>query len=486
MKILFVASESSPYCTSGGLGGVVGTLPRALSRAGHEVKVCIPLYRQIDRARHGIESKGAHCVHMGKGEIWCGRAACDHGDGVEAWFVEHGEMFGRGGMYDEGGNAYPDNLGRFAYLSKAALQFCKDTDWIPDVVHAHDWPTAAAVVFRKTWDAWYSPLEKTATVLTIHNIGYQGTGEKGVLDFMGIGPEHFTPNKFEDYGRVNFLKAGIHFADAITTVSPTHAQEIRTPDGGKGLAMYLNDRGGDVFGILNGIDYRDFDSATDKLLPAHFTTDDLSGKAECKRALQERMGLWQDPARCLIGLVSRFVSGKGLDLVQGMMERALREMHVQVVFLGSGDPAFHAYLADLQARFPGQVANWIGYDEGLAHQIYAGSDLYLMPSGYEPCGLSQLYAMRYGSLPVVRRTGGLADTVWNYQEWDGGGTGFVFDEYRAESLYYTLGWAVSTYFDRRGHFVEMQKRAMAPTFSWERTVPEYERVYEHALSRVRG
>jgi starch synthase len=250
--------------------------------------------------------------------------------------------------------------------------------------------------------------------------------------------------------------------------------------------MYLNDRGGDLFGILNGIDYRDFDSTTDKFLPAHFSAEDLSGKAECKRALQERMGLWQDPSRCMIGLVSRFVSGKGLDLVQGMMERALTEMHVQAVFLGSGDPAFHQYLADLQARFPGRVANWIGYDEGLAHQIYAGSDLYLMPSGYEPCGLSQLYAMRYGSLPVVRRTGGLADTVWNYQEWDGGGDGFVFEEYRAESLYYTLGWAVSTFFDRKHHFAAMQRRAMQPTFSWERTVPEYEKVYEHALKRVRG
>ena len=486
MKILFVSSECSPYASCGGLGGVVGTLPKALSRAGHEVKICLPLYRQIDRGRFGIEAQGPHCVHMGTGEIWCGRAGCDHGDGVEAWFVEHAEMFGREGVYDGEGRPYNDNLGRFAFLSKAALQFCKDTGWIPDVIHAHDWPTAPAVVFRKTWDAWYSPLERTAMVLTIHNIGYQGTGDKGVLDFMGIGPEHYTADKFEDYGGVNFLKAGIHFADAITTVSPTHSWEIRTPEGGKGLAPYLNARGNDLFGILNGIDYRDYDPSTDRRIAACYDSKDLSRKAFCKAALQSRMGLWQDPNRCLIGFVSRFASGKGLDLIQGTLERALKEMHIQAVFLGSGDPRFHEYLADLQARYPGQIANWIGYDEDLAHQIYAGSDLYLMPSGYEPCGLSQLYAMRYGALPVARRTGGLTDTVWNYQEWDGGGTGFLFDDYRAESLYYTLGWAVSTYFDRRGHFETMQKRAMEPVFSWERAVPEYEKVYQHALSHVRG
>jgi len=485
MKILFVSSESHPYISTGGLAGVVGSLPKALSRAGHEVRIAIPLYARIDRVRHGIQPMHPLCVHMGTGEVWAALHQCDHGDGVKAIFVERDDMFGRPGIYDEKGHSYLDNLGRFAFLCKAALQACKDTGWIPDVVHSHDWQGAAAPALRKTWDAYLSPLAHTASVLTIHNLAYQGVGDKGVLQWMGIGPEHNTPDKFEDHGRVNFLKAGIHFADAITTVSPTYANEIRTPPGGQGLAMFLNDRRPDLFGILNGIDADLYDPSTDRNIPSTFSAENLDGRLACRRELQARLGLFQDDSRCIVAMVSRFAPGKGFDLIEAMLERAVRDMHVQFAFLGSGDPHVEWWLGEMQRKHPGIVGNWVGYHEDLAHVLYAGSDLYLMPSLFEPCGLSQMYAMRYGSLPVVRRTGGLADTVWNYQEWDGGGDGFVFDDYRPESLYYTLGWAVSTFFDRPQHFQAMRRRVMSRDFGWDASVARYEEVYRHALSKVR-
>jgi starch synthase len=486
MKILFVASESSPYVSTGGLAGVVGSLPNALARAGHDVRVCIPLYSRIDRARHAIAFRQTICVHMGGGEVWCGLHECEHGDGAKAWFIDHHAMFGRAGVYDEGGRAYDDNNGRFAFHGKAALQACKDTGWIPDILHAHDWQGAPSIAFRKTWDAYLSPLDKTACVLTLHNLAYQGQGERGVLDWMGMGPHLFVPEIFEDHGGVNLLKAGIHFADAVTTVSPTYAREIQGPIGGQGLHQALGRRTGDLFGILNGIDEVAYDPANDPHLPSRFSASHPDGREACRRELQRRMGLVEDDSRCILSIVSRLAPGKGLDLLEAAIERAMSQMHVQFVLVGSGDRHYEWWAGDLQRRFPGRVGNWIGYREDLAHLVYAGSDLYLMPSLFEPCGLSQMYAMRYGTLPVVRRTGGLADTVWNYQEWDGGGDGFVFDDYRAEAFYYTLGWAVSTFFDRRAHFDGMRRRVMSRDFSWDASVPRYEDAYRHALHRLRG
>jgi starch synthase len=486
MKILFVASESHPYVSTGGLAGVVGSLPKALARAGHEVKICIPLYAQIDRARFGIAYRQTLCIHMGGAEVWCGLHECDHGSQVGAWFIDHTEMFGRAGVYDESGRAYHDNNGRFAFQCKAALQACKDTGWIPDVLHAHDWQGAPSVVFRKTWDAWGSPLDRTACVLTLHNLAYQGQGERGVLSWMGMGPEQYVPDIFEDHGGVNLLKAGIHYADAITTVSPTYAREVQGSVGGQGLHEYLGKRSGDLFGILNGIDTDAYDPSDDRHLPQGFSADDLSGRRECRRALQRRLGMWEDDSRCIVSIVSRLAPGKGLDLIEPAIERAMRHMHLQFVLVGSGDPHYEWWVGDLQRRYPGRVGNWVGYREDLAHLTYAGSDLYLMPSLFEPCGLSQMYAMRYGTLPVVRRTGGLADTVWNYVESDAGGDGFVFDDYRVDSLFYTLGWAVSTYFDRHAHFETMRRRVMSRDFSWDASVPRYEDAYRHALKKVRG
>ena len=255
--------------------------------------------------------------------------------------------------------------------------------------------------------------------------------------------------------------------------------------GGKGLHEQLRKRSWDLFGILNGIDPELYDPRSDVFLPAQFSPDDLSGRAACRLELQRQMGLREEPDACIISVVSRLAPGKGFELIEPAMERAIGGMHVQFVLVGSGNPHYEWWVGDLQKRHPGRVGNWIGYREDLAHLVYAGSDLYLMPSLFEPCGLSQMYAMRYGTLPVVRRTGGLADTVWNYIEHDGGGDGFVFEDYRVDSLYYTLGWAVSTYFDRPDHFQTMRRRVMARDFSWEASARHYEDAYRHALAKVR-
>ncbi|MCB9495471.1 MAG: glycogen synthase [Fibrobacteria bacterium] len=486
MKILFIASESHPYVTTGGLAGVVGSLPKALARAGHSVRICIPLYGRINRAQFGIGFRQTLCVHMGTAEVWCGLYETDHAPGVETWFIDHSAMFGRPGIYDHNGHSFHDNNERFAFLSKAALQACKDLDWIPDVIHAHDWQAAPAAAFRKTWDAWGSPLSQTATVLTLHNLAYQGQGDAGVMRWMGLGPEHFTADKFEDHKGVNLLKGGIAFADAITTVSPTYAKEIQGPIGGQGLHQVLARRSSDLFGILNGIDEQHYDPSTDAAIARNFSSNDLSSRLECRRSLQKELGLHQDGSRCIVSIVSRIAPGKGFDLIEPVMERAIREMHIQFVMVGSGDRHYEWWVSDLQRRYPGLVGSWIGYREDLAHKVYAGSDLYLMPSQFEPCGLSQMYAMRYGTLPLVRKTGGLADTVWNYIERDGGGDGFVFNDYTPDSLHGTLGWALGTFFDRPAHFDQMRRRVMDRDFSWDASVPLYEMVYRHALRKIRA
>jgi len=298
--------------------------------------------------------------------------------------------------------------------------------------------------------------------------------------------ELFNSEVFEDGGKINLLKAGIHFADAITTVSPTHAHEILGPIGGQGLAPYLNQRRGDVSGILNGVDYEDWNPETDPHIPATYSRDDLSGKAICKAALQERFGLKFEPKTPVFGIVSRFASQKGFDLLQAVLPRALENMAMQLVVLGTGDPQTEAFFSDLARRFAGQVGVYVGFSVDLSHLIEAGSDFFLMPSIYEPCGLNQSYSMRYGTLPIVRATGGLDDTVHQYDEKTASGTGFKFWDIDASALYYCTGWAVSTWFDRPLHIEKLRRAAMAQEFSWSDSARQYVGVYEHAVRNRRS
>jgi starch synthase len=475
-RILFIASECTPLAQTGGLGDMVSGLSKALKGRGHDVRIVMPLYQSIDRAKHGITFSRSCCVHFGLGEeIWVGVFEGKLGN-VPIWFIDYARYFDRPYIYDDQEDSF-----RFGVLSKAALQVCKDTAWIPHVAHVHDWMTAMSAVFLKTWDRVLSPLSHTASVLTIHNIGYQGKFGPAVLPFYGLGGEYMQPDRLEDFGMINLLKAGIQYADAVTTVSPTYANEIRGPIGGMGLAPYLINRGDRVSGVLNGVDLEVWNPATDKYLPANFSVGNMAGKAVCKQALQERFGLPVDPKVPLFAIISRFAPQKGFDLIRGALPQALRDMIIQVVVLGTGDPFTENFFRWLHGAFPKAANAHIGFDAGLSHLMEAGADFFIMPSLYEPCGLNQMYSSLYGALPIVRATGGLDDTVENYEESAGTGTGFKFWEISGRALFYTLGWAVSTWYDRPHHYDAMQKRGMARDFSWGSSARQYEQVYEQAI-----
>ena len=481
MKIAMIAAECVPYAKTGGLADVVGALPQVLQKMGHEVIVVMPKYGFIDYQKFGLRlALGSLGVWMGNTLEWCAVHVASNG-GVPVYFIESDKYFAREGLYhDKAMNDYLDNPRRFAFLTRAGIQLCRDTAFAPDIVHVHDWHTALGPAYLKIWH-WNDPvLGGAASVLTIHNIGYQGVYPASDYDYLGLQPGNFTPDKFEDHGAVNFLKGGIVYADMVNTVSPTYAAETRTPGLGYGMAPYLNAKGDRYVGILNGVDYTEWNPATDRRLPANYSADDLRGKAVCKRELQRRMLLEENPDIPLVGVVSRFASQKGLDLLARAIEPIVNSMRVQFAVLGSGDPDLEAYYGPLPARYGGRVGSYIGYNNDLAHLIEAGADFFCMPSIYEPCGLNQMYSLKYGTLPIVRATGGLEDTVQQYNEATGEGTGFKFYEPSASAVYYTVGWAVSTYYDRRHHMAQMIQTAMAQDYSWERSADGYLSLYQRA------
>jgi starch synthase len=497
MKIVMIASECTPYVKTGGLADVVGALPKALKALGHDVIVVLPRYAVIDGMRYGMKPFLSPVgVWMGNVEEWCSIHIVDGKKGepdgisdetpksenVPVYFVESQKYFNRYGLYhDADFYDYLDNAQRFGFFSRAGLQLCKDIGFSPDVVHVHDWQTALASAYLKIWH-WNDPvLGKAASVLTLHNLAYQGVYPPEQLDYLGLQRGNFAPGKFEDHGRINFLKGGVVFADVVNTVSPGYARESRTPEGGYGLAPYLNDKGENYAGILNGCDYTEWNPAEDTSIPKPYSAQDLSGKVACKRLLQERFNLEVDENIPVVGVVSRLVAQKGLDLLAQAMPDILANMRVQFAVLGAGEKHLEALFGSLPASYPGQVGSFIGYNNELAHWIEAGSDFFVMPSLFEPCGLNQMYSLKYGTLPVVRATGGLDDTVQQYDESTGAGTGFKFWETSAKAVYYTIGWAVSTYYDRREHISKMIQAAMTQNYSWQISAEAYVKLYERAL-----
>jgi len=480
---MMAASECAPYAKTGGLADVVGALSAALQVLGHQVIVVMPKYRSIAVDEFDIQPfLGLMSVWMGDTEEWCAVHRTETPAGVGIYFVESGKYFNRDGLYHDAQlNDFWDNPRRFAFLSRAALQLCKELGYKADIVHAHDWQTALAAAYLKVWH-WDDPiLGGAASLLTIHNVGYQGVYDARHYDYIGLQWNNFTSDKFEDHGKINFLKGGIHYADMVNTVSPKYADETRTPEMAHGMAPYLNDKGENYIGILNGADYTQWNPEVDPLIPANYSREDLTGKKTCKLELQKQLSLIEDEHIPLLGVVSRLAHQKGLDILSGAIESILNNMNVQFVLLGSGEKDLERYFAHLPVRYPGRVGSFIGYDNELAHWIEAGADMFLMPSRYEPCGLNQIYSLKYGALPVVRATGGLDDTVEQYDESTGGGTGFKFYEASAHAIYYTVGWAVSTYYDRREHWDGMVKRAMEKNFSWENSAREYEKAYHRAI-----
>ncbi|MCK6550406.1 glycogen synthase GlgA, partial [Myxococcota bacterium] len=484
LRILFAASECAPLAKAGGLGDVVGALPKALAKEGHDVRILIPRYGflptyQADR------HLAPFAVPLGKGEAWSALFEMPlPGSNVPLYMLEHDALFGRSYIYDPPGSYAPDNAARFAFLSRGVFQIARLLDWTPDIIHVHDWPTAAVPIMLNTIER-RPPFLGTATVLTIHNIAHQPRFPRSDLDLFQLGDDVFRPDGLEDFGQVNVFKGGLYHSTMLTTVSPTYAQEIRTPSGGAGLDHVIRFRGHDLVGVLNGIDEDVWNPATDPMIAAHFDAKDLSGKAACKRALQRELKLDERPDVPLIGVVSRWNAQKGIDVIIEALEEILA-MDTQVVMLGAGDTAMEDYLRRRSHFGVDRFRAWVGHNERLAHEIEAGSDLFLMPSRFEPCGLNQMYSQRYGTLPIVRATGGLDDTVEQLDVARGTGTGFKFWELSRRTLADTVRWAVTVYRDHPEVFRATQARAMSKSFGWELAARAYDNVYRWALERRRG
>lgn len=482
-SILFVASECAPFAKAGGLGDVVGALPIALKRLGHDVRVVLPKYDSIKAAAQALP--GPLGVPLGMGEVWGGVFETKlPGADVPVYLLENHDLFSRGYLYDPPNGAARDNLARYTFLSRGALQLCKFLDWYPDVIHVHDWPSALIPAYLNTVEA-HGPLGRAASVLTIHNIAHPGKFPRDDYRVTQLPPSLFREDGFEDYGAVNVLKGGLYHATKLSAVSPTYAREIRTHEGGFGLDHVLRFRAADVVGILNGIDDEVWNPARDPHLPAHYDAENLEGKAACKRALQQELGLAQNPDVPLIGVVSRLGEQKGTDVIAAALHRILA-MGAQVVILGSGDGRAEHFFRGVSDSGTDMFRAWIGFHEPLSHRIEAASDLFLMPSRFEPCGLNQLYSQRYGTLPIVRATGGLADTVAPYDPRTGAGTGFSFSTLTEDALVEVVRWALDTYHRRREHFQRMQRQAMQKRMGWDVAAQEYVALYEWSIRQRRG
>jgi starch synthase len=489
LRILMVTSEAVPFAKTGGLADMVSALSEALAGLSLDVRVVMPRYYGIGKQE--LQAlPGPLGVPMGGNDEWVEvLTARLPGTTVPVYFLDHEGLFGRDGLYGSPTEPeYADNARRFALLSRGAFQVCRKLEWYPHVMHVHDWPAALVPVYLNSLER-RPPFHRTAGVLTIHNIGYQGIFVKDDIAHTGLPWEHFHRSGLEFYDGLNFLKSGIQNADLVTTVSPTYAREIQTPEYGHGMDGLLRHRAGDLYGVLNGIDYGTWNPETDPHLPKPFSASDTSGKGEAKLTLLRDMNLQEDTRMPLIGMVGRLVDQKGLPELcapgYGTLPGICRDMHVQVVILGTGQPWFERMLSRLGEAMP-NLAVRIAFHEGLAHRIEGGSDFFLMPSRYEPCGLNQLYSLRYGTLPIVRRTGGLADTVEQYDEATGEGTGFLFDALTPRAVYDTVGWAVSTWYDRPHHIRAMRERAMGRHFGWEESAVRYLRLYREAIARRTG
>lgn len=489
MKILMISSEAVPFAKSGGLGDAVSALAVALFRLGHDVRVLIPRYGFIEKAKLSPLAEPLK-VTLGGAEIEAGvLTAALPASGVPVYFLDFEAYFARPGVYGPSSQReYPDNPERFAFLSRAAFSLCRALSWTPDIMHAHDWPSSLVPVYLATVEKDRG-FAHTASVLSIHNLGYQGVFSKEHFPFFGLDWMLFHGAGFEFHDDINLLKAGITTADCLTTVSPTYSREIQTPAYGFGLDGLLRHRSRDLVGILNGVDKDVWNPETDPCLPARYSVSDMSGKAECKRALQEKFGLPVDDAAPVIGLVARLTEQKGIGEMfgpgYGAVQQVLEAMNVQFAVVGSGDAWCEEALASLSARYPAFKTR-VGYDEALAHLVEAGSDFFLMPSRYEPCGLNQMYSLRYGTLPIVHRTGGLADTVENYVQDTGEGTGFMFDDLTPRALFNTIGWAVWAWYNRKDHIEIMRIKAMTREFSWEKSASEYTALYGRAIALRRS
>ena len=481
MKILIASSEAVPYIKTGGLADVAGSLLKELRAKKEEASLVLPLYTAI-KNKYKLHATGkAIQVKMGnvtyRGSIY----ASSESDIPEAYFIECDELYGRPELYGTPAGDYPDNALRFIFFSRAIFEAFIALRIKPDVIHCNDWQTALVPLFLKTLYKGLAYFSKTSTLFTVHNLGYQGIFDAAALSYTGLGKEYFVPDRLEFYGKLNLMKAGLIYADLLNTVSATYAHEIQQVEYGFGLDGVMRKRTHDLFGIINGIDYAEWDPSKDTFIPSRFGNADLKGKALCRKELC-REAAFDKPALPVVSLLGRLSSQKGLDLVLGSLE-TLTALGVNLVILGKGDDRYQRLLKKVSGPYKGKIFVHVGFEERLAHLIYAGSDFFLMPSQYEPCGLGQLIAMKYGTVPIARKTGGLADTIQDYDHLANAGTGFLFSDYSPYALQDAVKRALCVFTDK----TKMKKLAsdiMGRDFSWSRSADSYLQLYRAAAKKA--
>ena len=479
-NILFASSEAVPYMKTGGLADVVGSLPRYFNKEEYDVRVILPKYACMDEKFLPELTFVCHFyVNLNWRRQYVGIFQSKY-KGVTYYFVDNEFYFAGNNPYN---NIYED-VEKFAYFSKAVLESLPYLEFTPDIIHCNDWQTGLLPVFLHTSygsDRFY---ENIKTVYSIHNMKFQGRWKiQEVMDITGLPKQIFNANELESYGDANYLKGGIVYADAVSTVSPSYANDITTPEGGEGLDGLMQARRNVLYGILNGLDYEEYNPLKDPYIEYHFSKDDMANKRMNKIQLQKTLGLPISDDTFMIGIVSRMTDQKGFDLIAYVMEEMLNSMDVQFAVLGTGEARYEDMFRYFQDKYPDKVHAYIGYSEERANQIYAACDAFLMPSLFEPCGLSQLMSMRYGTLPIVRETGGLKDTVEPYNEFENTGTGFSFTEYNAHDMLHVIRYAYEIYHERPERWKAMMKRAMEQDFSWDASAREYEKMYEEILAR---
>ncbi len=479
-KILFVASEAVPFIKTGGLADVVGSLAHSLDRQNIDVRVILPKYACMDEhLKERLRFHSHFYVSLGWRNQYVGILETEE-MGIHYYFVDNEYYFAGPQPY----NQLHEDIEKFAYFSKAVLAATAMIGFVPDIIHCHDWQAAMVPVFLKAFASDYPQLQKTKTVLTIHNLRFQGRYSIDMIkNLTGLPDEYFTPDKLESYGEANFLKGGIAYADLVTTVSPTYALEIMTQEGGESLDGLLCARRDSLYGIINGLDMATYDPGHDMYLTHNFGVADMvEGKRENKLALQRELGLPEDADTMMLAMVSRLTDQKGLDLVAYVLDELLGHARIQMVVLGTGQEQYVNMLRYFAEKYPDKLSANICYSEQLAHRIYASADALLMPSLFEPCGLSQLMSYCYGTLPIVRETGGLKDTVQPYNEYDHSGSGFSFANYNATEMLKIIYYAMHIYYDQRMHWDEVARRDMRLDYSWKKSAHAYEELYDKLLS----
>jgi starch synthase len=485
LKILFVSPEVVPFAKTGGLADVAGSLPKALKRLGCDVRLVMPLYRSVRQGGFPLEKlMDVLPISLGSEEIPASVYQGELEEGLPIYFIERDEFYDRSQLYGSHQGDYFDNDSRFVYFSKGVLKVAQALGFRPDIIHGHDWQSGlvpTALHYRRSADHFF---QDTASIFTIHNMAYQGSFPPRIVELAGLPWDCFTPSGLEFWGKANLLKAGIVYSQVVNTVSRKYSQEIQTAEFGYGLEGILHHRRDDLFGILNGVDYELWNPQADPFLAASYTREDLSGKKACKKDLLSLFRLSEDrQAYPLLGIISRLADQKGFDLLAEVIDR-LMEQEVTLVVLGTGEEKYHHFFTEKSQKFPQKIGLSLSYDDRLAHKIEAGSDLFLMPSQYEPCGLNQIYSLKYGTIPVVRATGGLDDTITPYDPSTGEGTGFKFVPYQGDELWMALQKAFLVYGDK-AHWLRLVQNAMDQDFSWTVSAREYLKLYYLAMERLK-